>query len=379
MKYLYILLFLLFSTVFHAQVVNIPDINFKNALIDEGVDTNNDGEIQVSEAEAVINLNVNGRDISSLEGIGSFVNIEELQCSSNQLSTLDMSLNINLQKLSCIFNQLIDLNVTQNLNLTFLWCQNNQLSDLDVSQNLNLETLRCSYNPLDNIDITQNPNLLKLDCGKNQLTALDVSQNTNLERLSFDDNLINSIDISQNLNLQILTCSDNLLSQLDLSQHEALEYLECADNQLIGLFIDNGYNQNLSTMISTGNIDLACIQVDDESATHPECQGFPLVGWCQDEWSNYSENCTIGITDFTNLSFSVYPNPVKSELFLNPKNSDINLKIKIFNIAGQHLGIQNLEVENQSSVDVSNLSTGIYFLHIEDKNGQNTVRKFIKE
>src|SRR5690554_1427032 len=110
MRNLYILLFLLFSTALHSQIVDIPDINFKNALIEEGVDTNNDGEIQISEAEAVVLLNVNGRNISSLEGIGSFVNIEELHCSSNQLTTLDMSLNINLQKLTCIYNQLTYLN-----------------------------------------------------------------------------------------------------------------------------------------------------------------------------------------------------------------------------------------------------------------------------
>ena len=78
MRQFYTLLFFLTCTFLNAQIVNIPDPNFKNALIDEGVDTNNDGEIQVSEAEAVLNLNVNDRNISSLEGIQSFINLEEL-------------------------------------------------------------------------------------------------------------------------------------------------------------------------------------------------------------------------------------------------------------------------------------------------------------
>ncbi len=379
MKNVYILMFLLFSTVFHAQVVNIPDSNFKNALIDEGVDTNNDGEIQISEAEAVINLNVNGRNISSLEGIQSFINLEVLHCSNNQLSTLDMSQNVNLQKLICNSNQLNNLNVTQNSNLEFLWCQDNQLSVLDVSQNLNLEALRCAYNLLGSIDITQNLNLLILDCGNNQLTALDVSNNTNLERLSFDNNLISSIDISQNLNLQVLTCSHNSLSQLDLSQHGALEYLMCMDNQLIGLFIDNGNNQNLSTMISTGNPALTCIQVDDKNATYPECDGLPIVGWCIDPWTSYSEFCRLGLVGFEYVNLRIYPNPVQNKLFLSMENSIENLKTKIFNIDGKLMNVRHFVIDNQFSIDVSKLPSGMYFLNIEDEKGNTTNRKFIKE
>jgi len=325
MRNLYILLFLLFSTALHSQIVDIPDINFKNALIEEGVDTNNDGEIQISEAEAVVLLNVNGRNISSLEGIGNFVNIEELHCSSNQLTTLDMSLNINLQKLTCIYNQLTYLNVAENLNLTFLWCQNNQLSELN------------------------------------------------------GNNLISSIDISQNLNLKALTCSDNSLSQLDLSQHGALEYLECADNQLIKLIIDNGNNQNLSTMISTGNPALACIQVDDEGASRPECDGLPLVGWCKDEWTSYREDCSLGLIDLEGTNISIYPNPVKNQLFLSSKNTAENLRTKIFILEGQLVNTQNLEFENQTSIDVSTLAMGFYFLKVENDEGKMEVQKFLKE
>ena len=81
-----LLIFILAYEVSNAQIVNIPDPNFKTALIDEGVDTNNDGEIQVSEAEAVLSLNVSNRAISSLEGIQSFINLEDLFCSNNELS-----------------------------------------------------------------------------------------------------------------------------------------------------------------------------------------------------------------------------------------------------------------------------------------------------
>ncbi len=126
MKDLIILALVIFSTLNNfAQIVNIPDINFKNALIEDGIDTNNDGEIQVSEAEVIISLNVGFKEISSLEGIQSFVNIETLLCSGNLLTTLNISQNINLVELRCGGNLLNNLDLSQNVNLSKLWCYNN--------------------------------------------------------------------------------------------------------------------------------------------------------------------------------------------------------------------------------------------------------------
>lgn len=141
MKNLYTFLLLFTCGFLNAQIVNIPDANFKNALIEEGVDTNGDGEIQVSEAETVVNLNVSFKGIQSMEGIQSFVNLEELYCNNNQLTSLDISQNVNLQVLICADNQLSNLDVTQNINLKSLLCWDNPLGSIDVSQNLNLEGL----------------------------------------------------------------------------------------------------------------------------------------------------------------------------------------------------------------------------------------------
>ena len=57
-------------------IVSIPDANFKNALLNNNtvIDTNGDGEIQVSEAEAVTNLWVSNENINNLKGIEFFIN-----------------------------------------------------------------------------------------------------------------------------------------------------------------------------------------------------------------------------------------------------------------------------------------------------------------
>jgi hypothetical protein len=70
-----------------------------------------------------------------------------------------------------------------------------------------------------------------------------------------------------------------------------------------------------------------------------------------------------------NTSFSIVPNPVTTDLnihFETPANFDI----QIFNTLGKLL----IQTKNTSTVDVSELNSGIYFVKIN-----NVIRKFVKE
>ena len=70
----------------NSQIVDIPDQHFKDRLIDHDpvIDTNGDGEIQLSEAETFYGiLDVSGSssepgEIQDLSGIESFININTL-------------------------------------------------------------------------------------------------------------------------------------------------------------------------------------------------------------------------------------------------------------------------------------------------------------
>ena len=318
MKTIIILIILtLYFNISNGQIVNIPDANFKNALIDEGVDTNNDGEIQVSEAEAVISLNVWFKNISSMEGIQSFINIETLICSNNQIAFLDLS---------------------QNLNLVNLYCHNNLLSELDVLQNSELKVLWVA---------------------ENLLSDIDLQQTLQLESFIGDGNFFTSLDLSENSNL------------LDFS---------CTDCELENLRIDNGNNHHVNDMFTTGNPDLVCIQVDIENANYPECTtGLPITGWCIDSWTSYSEDCSLGLNAEPLDYYGIYPNPVNEVLQIISPNRKGNLNIKIYNTVGKLLSNQTLDFNKQSSIDVSNLSSGIYFLNIEDESGNTTIKKLVKE
>lgn len=55
------------------------------------IDSNADGEIQLSEAMQVRYLNIENSNISSLEGINSFINLKDFICQNNLLTSIDVS------------------------------------------------------------------------------------------------------------------------------------------------------------------------------------------------------------------------------------------------------------------------------------------------
>ncbi|MGE0020962.1 MAG: leucine-rich repeat domain-containing protein, partial [Draconibacterium sp.] len=115
-------------------IVTIPDANFKAYLVsDVSINTNGDGEIQVAEAQAYTgSISASGLSIADLTGIEAFVNIIELGCTNNQLTSLDVSSLTHLTSLICYSNQLTSLDVSSLTHLTYLSCSNNQLTSLDV-------------------------------------------------------------------------------------------------------------------------------------------------------------------------------------------------------------------------------------------------------
>lgn len=150
------------------DIVFIPDANFKAKLIALGVDTNSDGEIQVIEASGYWNnqLDVSNSNISDLTGIKSFTNIGSLNCSFNQLTTLDIA-NMNAPN-----SVALSINCSNNL-LTEIVFENNLINDLDCSNNnltnfnfngSNITILSINYNPLSaNLDFSSLTNLVRVD------------------------------------------------------------------------------------------------------------------------------------------------------------------------------------------------------------------------
>ena len=262
-------------------IVNIPDANFKGALLaDPSINTNGDGEIQVCEAEAFAGqMYVGSSNIADLTGIEAFTSLNALSCSNNSLSSLDVS---------------------HNINLLYLDCSGNSLISLDLSHNIYLSTLNCSYNSLISLDVSQNINLVYLYCYYNSLSNLDLSHNINLANLYCSDNSLSSLDVSQNINLFNVDCSTNYLSSLDVSQNINLVNMQCTDDQLISLNVANGHNTNIYGFWAYGNPSLSCVQVDD-------------VAWSTTHWTGHIDNTAAfslncqGTTVSKTLNLTVFP------------------------------------------------------------------------
>jgi len=73
----------------------------------------------------------------------------------------------------------------------------------------------------------------------------------------------------------------------------------------------------------------------------------------------------------------IYPNPIKDFLAINISDKDANLSAEIINLLGQKVKtFQN--ISNTGTLDVSDLSTGIYLLNLINQNGEKQTIKIKK-
>ena len=105
------------------KLTNIPDDNFEQALIDLGIDDVLDDKVLTSSINSLGSLDVSGKNISDLTGISDFVKLSELNCSNNQLTVLDVSMNVELANLNSTSNLLscILVNSIQLISIPVNW------------------------------------------------------------------------------------------------------------------------------------------------------------------------------------------------------------------------------------------------------------------
>ena len=148
---------------------NFPDALFRNYLTSQSYGS--DGIITDAEIQDITYLYIDGKSISSLQGLEYFTALKYLSCYNNQLTSLDVSNCTALQSLSCSQNQLTSLNVSGCTKLTSLSCENNQLASLDVSSCTALQSLYCQNNKLTSLDLSKNTNLSNVNLSGNPLAG----------------------------------------------------------------------------------------------------------------------------------------------------------------------------------------------------------------
>ena len=76
-------------------------------------------------------------------------------------------------------------------------------------------------------------------------------------------------------------------------------------------------------------------------------------------------------------TYSVYPNPTKDKLAISSTNRDEVMKVEVTDINGKVLSTR--ELRSNEVIDVSDISSGIYFVKIVSTDNEVTQIKFVKE
>lgn len=290
----------------------IPDNRFREYVL-INFDTDHNGTIDQTEADAVTEMRLNPLvinedktkpEITSLQGISYFQNLETLMLTSNEIKLTDLSYlsqNGKLKQLAIDNSELLtqlDLSVVPTLErfiytgtkLKSLILDNPELKEaylynddwkgeghsgltqLDFSaRTTNLETLDISDNFITKIDLSHLVNLKKVSISCKNLSSLNLPASLKLTELAywgktkFPGNLADfpnltrlsirgvetPLDLSKNSKLKDLDCSYNGLTRLDVSVLPDLEKLVCDGNELISL--DLSRNPRLKELECSNN------------------------------------------------------------------------------------------------------------------------------
>lgn len=356
MKKIILLLLLTFGFA-NAQIINIPDANFKAELLAASptmqkalnfsdqwikIDANDDGEIQETEAQQVKLLALSEFLIFNVTGIDGFSNLESLRISTSLITTLNVSGLANLKSLTCLNMPILSalnvdgateltnlslfslpnittLSVGNLTNLTALNCFGTSIVSLNVSNLPNLSEILYSGNALTTtMNLNELPSLTKLDCAFNDLSVLTVNNLPALTDLNCSGNKLTNLNGFPNLIK--LNCENNDLTSLNVSSLAGLTELYCGGNELTSLNV-NGL-ANLTTLSCSYNkfvtftlsglpnlVHLDCGNNNELTSVTlqnlPNLQEFKVVG-------NLSGNA-VPLGQLTTLNLSGLPNLQKLE------------------------------------------------------------------
>ncbi len=234
------------------EVILIPDVNFEQALIDLGYDSDNtiNGQISRNDALRVSELKMINKGITTLSGIEGFTELKNLEANANNFPTVDLAKNKKLTRLFIGNGNLMEIDISKNIELVEVVFWINKLREIDVTQNTKLEVLNLGSNDIRNIDLSKNLLLNDLKIDNNQLSELNITKNIELTRLQAGGNLYKNLNIRENKNLIFLNLSGTEMSTIDISKNVNLEGF-------------TGSNSKLSTLDFTNNLSLTSISLNN--------------------------------------------------------------------------------------------------------------------
>lgn len=191
------------------DAAHFPDKAFRS--IAASYDKNSDGKLSKSEADSVKEMDIKYKNITSLQGIEYFSQLQILDCSGNPFTSLNVSQNKKLQKLTFNWSEVSTVSINGLKELKGIYFIEGEVSKVNLENLPNLEVLTCAKNKISLLNLKNLPKLNHLSCSDNKLTSLNLSPFKNLRDVWCYNNAIKEIDVT-GLSLRTLNCMNNYMS-----------------------------------------------------------------------------------------------------------------------------------------------------------------------
>lgn len=322
-KFYFLLLALGIFTSVNAQVINFPDQNLLNTLVqgqfagtyfyDQGgntildfdpnnpnapiiskIDFNDNGVIELDEASRVYKLRLNvSNGVVNLSGLNQFSNLSELWIEGDTSSLQSLNLGGIAPTINGLFTWYdfhfsnVDLNHFPNLERLGL---SNGFSSITFHPN-NLTSIKSFYawgNAMLNYSFLNNLTNLEVLSLQNCQISSTTNFNTlaRLKELRLQDNLFSSIDLIPFPNLELLHITNNMLPNINVSFLTNLKNLAVTGNQLTDLNLEGlshleelRCGSNLLTTLDLNNFPLTTLQCENNLLTHLSIKNGTNIGY----------------------------------------------------------------------------------------------------
>jgi len=321
-------LLLAFGLTNYAQTTAIPDPFFEQALIDLGIDSDEEvnGQVLTSDIENITELILNNNDFYDYNydggidftGIEGFASLETLRISYVIISHIDLTQNTQLKVLNLIH--------------TKLGSEYGFNEPLDLSANTLLEEFYAG-----------NPGL---DVGPfNYIEELDFSNNPNIK-------IVNLYNMSSIKYINLKNGNNNPDMYIDISLFPWWMINEDPDDD-------------------SGTINTVCIEVDD--VTTAQNNQVPYNDWevmsgnrVEYHFVDNPIDCSASAQVFDESSINIYPNPANDIVYFDlPETIQIN-KAQIIDYTGK---VVQTEENITQNISVKSLATGTYILRLSTNKG----------
>lgn len=180
------------------RAVRVPDKAFRAWLIDNGLAVKDHGKYLRATPEgcATTELECYNQGIRSLEGIELFPQLEQLTCSDNPITSLDVNALPRLQRLYGVNLPLERLEVDSCHDLRVIQLSHTHLDTLDLTPFPLLESLLCIYSPLRAIDLSSCPNLRTLYIRFTHIQEVDLTPCPDFWQLHALDTPLRTVNVT---------------------------------------------------------------------------------------------------------------------------------------------------------------------------------------